>query len=104
MPHAPGRAPHPRGQVREQPLAAFDRAKLVYLSANGEELLTELKADEVYVIGGIVDRNRLKNCTYQKAQDLGIRCARLPLQEHMDPEKMRKSTPHLTVPRKPGHP
>ena len=34
--------------------------KLVYLSADAEEELTTLSEDEVYVIGGIVDRNRYK--------------------------------------------
>jgi len=34
--------------------------KLVYLSADADEELTTLADDEVYVIGGIVDRNRHK--------------------------------------------
>lgn len=34
--------------------------KLVYLSADSEEELDTLREDEVYVIGGIVDRNRYK--------------------------------------------
>lgn len=34
--------------------------KLVYLSADAEEELTTLAEDEIYVIGGIVDRNRYK--------------------------------------------
>lgn len=34
--------------------------KLVYLSADAEEELETLREDEVYIIGGIVDRNRYK--------------------------------------------
>ena len=34
--------------------------KLVYLSADSEEELTTLSEDEVYIVGGIVDRNRYK--------------------------------------------
>lgn len=34
--------------------------KLVYLSADADEELTTLADDEVYIIGGIVDRNRHK--------------------------------------------
>lgn len=36
------------------------RADLVYLTADAEEELAELKAGDVYVVGGIVDRNRHK--------------------------------------------
>lgn len=34
--------------------------ELVYLSADSEEELTTLKENEVYIIGGLVDRNRHK--------------------------------------------
>lgn len=33
---------------------------LVYLSADSEEELSTLREDEVYIIGGLVDRNRYK--------------------------------------------
>jgi tRNA (guanine9-N1)-methyltransferase len=33
---------------------------IVYLTADSDEELTELKPDETYVIGGICDHNRLK--------------------------------------------
>lgn len=36
------------------------RHKMVYLSADSEEELATLSENEVYVIGGIVDRNRYK--------------------------------------------
>ena len=54
----------------------YPKDKMVYLSADAEETLTELKDDEVYVIGGIVDRNRYKYLTLNKAKELGYRCAK----------------------------
>ena len=33
---------------------------LVYLSADSDEELTTLREDEIYIVGGIVDRNRYK--------------------------------------------
>jgi len=45
--------------------------------------LEEVVNDEVYVIGGLVDRNRHKGITEKKARDLGIRTAKLPISEHM---------------------
>ena len=43
----------------------YPKDKMVYLSA-----------DAVYVIGGIVDRNRYKYLTLNKAKELGYRCAK----------------------------
>lgn len=36
------------------------RQKIVYLTADSEDELTELRPDETYIIGGIVDHNRYK--------------------------------------------
>ena len=60
----------------------YPKDKMVYLSADAEETLTELKDDEVYVIGGIVDRNRYKYLTLNKAKwkkECRVR-TRLPLE------------------------
>jgi len=37
----------------------------------------------VYVIGGIVDRNRLRRAAITRAEALGVATARLPLDEHL---------------------
>lgn len=37
---------------------AFPKEKLVYLTADAEETLRSFDPEKVYVIGGIVDRNR----------------------------------------------
>lgn len=49
---------------------------------------------QVYIIGGIVDRNRLKGVTYKKAQEQGIATAKLPLDKYVE---MGASTRVLTV-------
>lgn len=72
----------------------INRRQLIYLTADGEETLTSLDPHHAYIIGGIVDRNRLKNITYQKAKSQGLRTARLPLSEYVD---LHGHTPVLTV-------
>ncbi|CAD8175557.1 unnamed protein product [Paramecium pentaurelia] len=57
----------------------FQQANIVYLSPDGEEELQEIKEDEVYVIGGLVDRVILKNATLNRSRQLGVRCAKLPI-------------------------
>ena len=61
----------------------FPKKDLVYLTADSDDVIEELNPNDVYIIGGIVDRNRLKNCTFRKAQKQGIRTAKLPIAEHV---------------------
>lgn len=42
--------------------APVDRGTIVYLTADSDVELTELKEGETYIVGGIVDRNRYKVC------------------------------------------
>jgi len=42
--------------------APVDRGTIVYLTADSDVELTELKEGETYIIGGIVDHNRYKVC------------------------------------------
>ena len=44
------------------------RRELVYLTSDAEETLEKLDPNCAYIIGGIVDRNRLKGITYAKAK------------------------------------
>eukprot|EP01118_Nematostelium_gracile_P018526 TRINITY_DN8249_c0_g1_i1.p1 TRINITY_DN8249_c0_g1~~TRINITY_DN8249_c0_g1_i1.p1 ORF type:complete len:205 (-),score=64.44 TRINITY_DN8249_c0_g1_i1:13-627(-) len=62
----------------------FEKDKLVYLSSEAEDILETLEDDKVYIIGGLVDHNRLKGITHQQAVSQGIKTVRLPIGEHME--------------------
>ena len=47
----------------------IDRERLVYLTADSENNITELDPQDVYIIGGIVDRNRYPNLTLNRAKE-----------------------------------
>ncbi|KIK44933.1 hypothetical protein CY34DRAFT_802158 [Suillus luteus UH-Slu-Lm8-n1] len=66
------------------------RANVVYLTADSEEELMELKEGEIYVIGGICDHNRYKNLCLDKAQTSSIRHARLPIGRYIASLTTRK--------------
>merc|ERR1712032_1078888 len=52
-------------------------------TADAEDTLQQFDADKVYIIGGIVDHNRLKGKTKLKADEQGISSMKLPLGEHI---------------------
>ncbi|KAJ7228199.1 guanine-1-methyltransferase-domain-containing protein [Mycena pura] len=66
------------------------KQSIVYLTADSDEELTELKPDETYIIGGICDHNRLKNECLNKAQADGVRTARLPIGTYLSDLRTRK--------------
>ena len=72
----------------------FKKNSLVYLTADSSTIITKLRRDKVYIIGGIVDRNRLKGITYEKAVAQGIETAKLPLDAVVE---MGAATRVLTV-------
>eukprot|EP00271_Cylindrocystis_brebissonii_P009100 TRINITY_DN2374_c0_g1_i1.p1 TRINITY_DN2374_c0_g1~~TRINITY_DN2374_c0_g1_i1.p1 ORF type:complete len:656 (+),score=97.37 TRINITY_DN2374_c0_g1_i1:243-2210(+) len=56
---------------------------LVYLTADSPNTTETLDKGKIYIIGGIVDRNRHKCVTYLKAEKDGIQTAKLPIGEHI---------------------
>jgi tRNA (guanine9-N1)-methyltransferase len=56
-----------------------EKDRLVYLSADAEEDLTNIDKDAIYIIGGFVDRNRHKGITDTWAKEHGIRTVRFPI-------------------------
>ncbi|MCJ1441189.1 MAG: hypothetical protein MMC23_001675 [Stictis urceolatum] len=60
-----------------------DSGEIVYLTADSEETLTELKPYSTYIIGGIVDRNRHKGICFKRAVERGIKTAKLPISDYL---------------------
>ncbi|XP_059624861.1 tRNA (guanine(9)-N1)-methyltransferase [Cornus florida] len=66
-------------------IEAFQDQKenLVYLTADSETTLDELDLKKIYIIGGLVDRNRWKGLTMKKAKEQGIQTAKLPIGNYL---------------------
>ena len=58
--------------------------EIVYLTADSPNTLHELSPYSTYIIGGIIDRNRHKGICYQRAEDRGIKTAKLPIGQFME--------------------
>lgn len=55
----------------------------MYLTADAAETLEALEPHKIYIIGGLVDRNRYKDLCAKKAGAQGISAARLPIDDHV---------------------
>jgi tRNA (guanine9-N1)-methyltransferase len=62
--------------------ASFPVDELIYLSPDSPNVLDRIDPAHVYVVGGLVDGTVKKSTTLRRAQQLGVRTARLPIQEH----------------------
>ncbi|KAI3987080.1 hypothetical protein MKX01_036870 [Papaver californicum] len=59
------------------------KENLVYLTADSKTIVDELDPKKIYIIGGLVDRNRWKGITMKKANDQGIQTAKLPIGSYL---------------------
>lgn len=59
------------------------KENIVYLTADSETILEEIDPKKIYIIGGLVDRNRWKGITMNKANDQGINSAKLPIGNYL---------------------
>ena len=59
------------------------KSNLVYLTSDSDNVLETLEDDKIYVIGGIVDRNRLKRAAISRAEEYGIQTAKLPIENYL---------------------
>ncbi|TFY56771.1 hypothetical protein EVJ58_g7434 [Rhodofomes roseus] len=75
---------------RQKAPSTAPKESVVYLTADSQDELTELKEGETYIIGGICDHNRYKNLCFDKAESSGIRSARLPIGTYLASLKTRK--------------
>ena len=57
--------------------------EVVYLTSDSPNTLTELRPYSIYIIGGLVDRNRHKGICYKRAMERGIKTAKLPIGDYM---------------------
>lgn len=78
---------HPHFSLEPQPAQNSDGSantikQLVYLTSDAEETLETLDPHCAYIIGGIVDRNRHKFATFNKANSQHVRVAKLPIKEN----------------------
>ena len=64
-------------------LDVFPKERLVYLSPHSEQVLTSVSEDDIYIIGGIIDKSYREPITAIKAREDGIRSARLPIERYL---------------------
>ncbi|XP_076468669.1 mitochondrial ribonuclease P protein 1 homolog [Babylonia areolata] len=64
-------------------LDLFPRKNLVYLSPHASDNLKDVSADDVYIIGGIVDKINTSPFSLARAKEQGIRVAKFPLDNYL---------------------
>ncbi|GAV65018.1 tRNA_m1G_MT domain-containing protein [Cephalotus follicularis] len=59
------------------------KENLIYLTADSKIVLYELHLKKIYIVGGLVDRNRWKGITMRKVEEQGIQTAKLPIGSYL---------------------
>ncbi|KAF9430441.1 tRNA (guanine(9)-N(1))-methyltransferase [Entomortierella beljakovae] len=69
---------------KEEQLATIPAVKkVVYLSADSTNTITELDENTCYILGGLVDKNRYPGLCQKKAEKLNIETAQLPIGDYI---------------------
>jgi tRNA (guanine9-N1)-methyltransferase len=61
----------------------IEKENIIYLTADSENEVNDIETSKVYIIGGIVDRNRYKLITLNKANEMGIGHGRFPIGDYI---------------------
>lgn len=63
----------------------FPKEKLVYLSKEAKTKMSHYDPEKVYIIGSMIDMgdDKFKYYSYSQAKKDGLRCERLPLDDHV---------------------
>jgi tRNA (guanine9-N1)-methyltransferase len=74
------------GESDEQDKAeeTAEEGEIVYLSSESDNVLTHLKPNSTYIIGGLVDKNRHKGICHKRAVERGIKTAKLPIGQYLE--------------------
>ncbi|KAL5014979.1 hypothetical protein ScPMuIL_009249 [Solemya velum] len=72
-------------------LDLYPKEKLVYLSPHAPEMLDSFNFDDVYIVGGFVDKGPMKPVSLAKSKEQKIRCAKLPLDRFLSWSQGNKS-------------
>jgi tRNA (guanine9-N1)-methyltransferase len=63
---------------------AGDEGEIIYLSSESDNVLTHLKPNSTYIIGGLVDKNRHKGICHRRAEGRNVKTAKLPIKEYLE--------------------
>ena len=61
----------------------FDKKDLVYLTGDSDKDMGKFDPNTLYIVGGLIDHNKLKNITLNKAKDEEIRHERFPIADYV---------------------
>lgn len=64
-------------------LEAYNKEDIIYMSGDVDVDMGEYEPDKIYIIGGLVEHNRLVNLTKNYCEKNGIKARRLPLTRYI---------------------